>query len=405
MKIALVCNDTRGGVQPYLALGLGLKRAGHDVRAVAPSEFISMFAQNGIPMTPLSGGDEVAQMRAVGIEEKGTIATLRFMREHLPRRMTEWTIETLDACNGVDVMTGGVGGMVTGLSVADRLGVPFIPTHLQPVGVRTNAYPGLMLPWFPTWLGGAATQLSHVISDQVVLMPSRSAMMKARKKALGLSGRPRAAIGQPVLYGFSRYVLPAPTESVKGQHVTGYWNMPDQNWQPPEALDDFIAKANAIVSFGFGSMVGQKPEEITEIVKSAIHKLGISGIMITGSGMGAHMQTSDRLFCIKSVPHEWLFPRVHAVVHHGGAGTTGAALQAGVPAVVVPFTVDQPFWAQRVEALGVGGISIPRRKLTVERLVASLQKVLGDQRIQQAAHRLGEKMRTENGVANAVSFF
>ena len=139
MKIAIVCNDTRGGVQPYLALGLGLQRAGHGVSAVAPSEFISMFGQNGIPITPLSGGDEVARMRAVGMEEKGTLATLRFMREHLPRRIADWTLETLDACNGVDVITGGIGGMVTGLSVADRLGVPFIPTHLQPVGVRTTS--------------------------------------------------------------------------------------------------------------------------------------------------------------------------------------------------------------------------------------------------------------------------
>lgn len=405
MKIAIVCNDTRGGVQPYLALGIELQRAGHSVCAVAPSEFIPMFVQNGIPITPLSGGDEVAQMRAVGMEEKGTLATLRFMHQHLPRRIADWTIETLDACNGVDVITGGIGGMVTGLSVADRLGVPFIPTHLQPIGVRTSAYPGLLLPWFPTWLGGVATRFSHTLSDQAAWMPFRSAMMKARKKALGLSGKPRASNGQPVLYGFSRYVLPAPTESDAGQHVTGYWNMPARNWQPPVELDEFMARGNTIVSFGFGSMAGQKPEELTEIVKNAIYKLGIRGIMITGSGMLAKTQSSDQLFCINSVPHDWLFPRVHAVVHHGGAGTTGAALQAGVPSVIVPFAVDQPFWAQRVEALGVGGTSIPRRKLTVELLVASLQQVLGDHKIQLAAQRLGEKIRTETGVTNAVSFF
>jgi sterol 3beta-glucosyltransferase len=405
MKIAIVCNDTRGGVQPYLALGIGLKRAGHNVSAVAPSEFTSMFAQNGIPITPLSGGDEVARLRTVGIEEKGTLATLRFMREHLPRRIADWTLETLDACNGVDVVTGGIGGMVTGLSVADRLGVPFIPTHLQPVGVRTSAYPGVLLPWFPTWLGGAATTFSHTLSDQAAWMPFRSAMMKARKKALGLSGRPRAANGQPVLYGFSRYVLPAPTDSDVGQYVTGYWNMPARKWQPPVELEDFMAQSGTIVSFGFGSMAGQKPDELTEIVKTAIHRLGIRGIMITGSCMLADTQSSDQLYCINSIPHDWLFTRVHAVVHHGGAGTTGAVLQAGVPSVVVPFAVDQPFWAQRVEALRVAGKSIPRRKLTVDRLVASLQQVLGDNKIQQSAQRLGEKIRTENGVANAVNFF
>ena len=230
-------------------------------------------------------------------------------------------------------------------------------------------------------------------------------MMKARKQALGLSGKSRAAQGQLVLYGFSRYVLPAPTESDAGQHVTGYWNMPTRNWQPPKELDDFMAQGNTTVSFGFGSMAGQKPEELTEIVKTAIHRLGIRGIMITGSGMLANTQSSDQLYCINSIPHDWLFPHVHAVVHHGGAGTTGAALQAGVPSVIVPFAVDQPFWAARVKALGVGGESIPRRKLTVDNLFASLQQVLGDIKIQQAAQRLGEKIRTENGVANAVNFF
>ncbi len=405
MKIAIVCNDTLGGVQPYLALGIGLKRAGHHVLAVAPSEFITMFAQNGIPMTSLSGGDEVARMRAVGMEEKGTLATLRFMREHLPRRISDWTLETLDACNGVDVITGGIGGMVTGLSVADRLGVPFIPTHLQPVGVRTSAYPGVLLPWFPNWLGSAATVLTHHLSDQAAWMPFRTAMMKARSKTLGLGGKPRASNGQPALYGFSRYVLPAPNEANKNQHVTGYWNMPAQNWQPPAKLDDFMAHGGTIVSFGFGSMAGQKPEELTRIVITTIQKLGIRGILMTGAGMITNDMSSHDLYCAPSIPHDWLFSRVHAVVHHGGAGTTGAALQAGVPSVIVPFAVDQPFWAGRVEALGVGGKSIPRRKLTVELLVSSLQQVLEDIQIQQNAHRLGEKIRTENGVANAVSFF
>jgi UDP:flavonoid glycosyltransferase YjiC (YdhE family) len=105
---------------------------------------------------------------------------------------------------------------------------------------------------------------------------------------------------------------------------------------------------------------------------------------------------------IGSAPHTWLFPRMAAVVHHGGAGTTAAGLRAGVPSIVVPFFGDQPFWGQRVAALGVGPAPIPRQKLTADALAQAIQHATTDTTMQRKAAELGAKIRAEDGVAEAV---
>jgi UDP:flavonoid glycosyltransferase YjiC (YdhE family) len=108
------------------------------------------------------------------------------------------------------------------------------------------------------------------------------------------------------------------------------------------------------------------------------------------------------MLMIGPTSHDWLFPRVAAVVHHGGAGTTAAGLRAGVPSILVPFFGDQPFWGNRVHSLGVGPAPIPRSKLSVERLAQAIQEATTDTRMRQRAADLGVKIRAENGVANAV---
>jgi sterol 3beta-glucosyltransferase len=110
----------------------------------------------------------------------------------------------------------------------------------------------------------------------------------------------------------------------------------------------------------------------------------------------------DSVFMIDSVPHSWLFPRVAAVVHHGGAGTTAAGLASGVPSIVVPFHGDQPFWGQRVAELGAGPAPIPRKKMTVGRLAAAIDAVLTDTAMRGRAAELGARIRSEDGIARAV---
>jgi len=131
----------------------------------------------------------------------------------------------------------------------------------------------------------------------------------------------------------------------------------------------------------------------------------VRAVLVSGWGGLRATDAGDDAFFATSLPYEWLFPRVAAVVHHGGAGTTGTALRAGVPAVVVPFTMDQPFWGSRVEALGAGPAPIPRKRLTVERLAAALRVAVEDPGMRARAAALGAQLREEDGVARAVEQF
>jgi sterol 3beta-glucosyltransferase len=410
MRIALLCNDTRGGVQPYVALGLGLRAAGHDVRAVAPSDLAGMFSEVGIPVTALSGSIEAVLRGSGGVAERGMLATMRFAAQEMPRRLTDWTRTALSACDGVDVLTGGVGGMVIGLSVAEKLGRPFVPTHLQPISAPTDAYPGVLTPWLPHWLGPLARRLSHHVSEAVVWAPFKRAVGQVRNQVLGLQGTPKTQPNPTVLYGFSQHVVPMPaTPALSRQaqrHVTGYWVLPRAaQWAPHPALQAFLDRPGPVVSMGFGSMASHDPAALAQLVKAAAADAGVRVVLLSGWGGLADTANDDNCHNATDVPHDWLFPRMAAVVHHGGAGTTGAALMAGVPTVVVPFTMDQPFWAQRVAALGVGPQPIARRHLTRQRLATALVLAVSDAAMRQRALELGQLIRAEDGVARAVELF
>jgi sterol 3beta-glucosyltransferase len=405
MRIAIVSNDTRGGIQPYVALGLGLARAGHDVRMVAPSDYAPMLAEAGLPMAPLSGSVEAVLRGASGASELGTLASMRFVAKEMRTRIHDWTRETLEACDGVELVTGGVGGMVLGLSVAEKLGVPFLPSHVQPVSVPTAAYPGVLLPALPR-LGGLGHQLGHRLTELALWMPFKGGMTSARRAVLGLTGRPTAADGQPVLYGFSRHVVPMTDGGAPERHVTGYWFLPAAvDWRPSPDLEGFLAGDGPVVSIGFGSMSSDDPGAVTEMVVGAVRDAGVRAVLLSGWGGLENERDSDDVFVADTLPHDWLFPQMAAVVHHGGAGTTGAALAAGVPSIVIPFAVDQPFWGSRVATLGVGPTPIPRKRLTREGLTAALRTAVTDAGMRSKAAALGERIRAEDGVAEAVRQF
>lgn len=398
----MVCNDTRGGVQPYVALALGLKRAGHEVQAVAPADLAAMFTSVGIGCASLSGSLDATLQQNRGAAEGGTMAAMRLAARELPKHIATWTQETLEACASADVITGGVGGMVTARAVAEKLRVPFITTHLQPVDVPTSDYPGPMFGGTPWWLGRAGRYASHWASSIAIWMPFKSAMQKARREVLGLSESAGKPSSQPVLFGFSPKLV---NVQRAGHHVTGYWFLPaHESFQPSAELQGFLQKGGDVVSIGFGSMASNSPEHLLGLVSEAAALAEVRAVVLTGSS-GISSSNNSRLHCVKALPHDWLFERVAAAVHHGGAGTTGAVLRSGVPGVIVPFAVDQPFWGSRAHALGVSPKPIPRRKLTTSNLAAALRQAMDDQQMRAKAAEIGTMVRAEDGVANAVAYF
>lgn len=141
---------------------------------------------------------------------------------------------------------------------------------------------------------------------------------------------------------------------------------------------------------------------MVDLILSALAEAGQRGIILSGWAGLQRADVPDTMFMLDSAPFSWLFSRVAAVVHHGGAGTTSAGLRAGVPSLVIPFFGDQPFWGQRVAALGAGPDPIPRKKLTAGRLAQAIRRMVSDRGMHERAARVGERIRAEDGVARAV---
>lgn len=406
MRIAVLAIDTRGGVQPYLALSLGLARAGHEVRFVAPAGFAALVAATGLDFRPLSGDIEAVVRAAAQATERGALESIRYTREMSMKQMGVWLAEAYAATEGVDVITGGLGGMSVGEAAAEKHGVPFVQTHLQPVGQPTDEFPGVLLPGMPAWLGGVGRSLSHRLTELGIALPNGAALRRARVEVLGLPPRPAAPRPDlPVLYGISRHVIPKPRDWSDHRHMVGYWTLPaDPAWAPPPALARFLEAGPKPVCIGFGSMASEDPAALSALVLEAVRRAEVRAILLSGWGALAGA-TRDDVLTLPEAPHDWLLPRMAGVVHHGGAGTTGAGFRAGVPALVVPFTMDQPFWGARVHALGAGPRPIPRKKLNVEALAAGLRELATNEAMRARAAELGALVRAEDGVGAAVAHF
>ena len=173
----------------------------------------------------------------------------------------------------------------------------------------------------------------------------------------------------PVLYAYSPTLLPPPDWPSRF-HVTGAWFLdPPPDWQPPPDLVAFLEGGPPPVYVGFGSMTSADPDATLALVLDALSRAGQRGVLLHGwAGLGTGRELPDTVFALDDVPHSWLFPRMAALVHHGGAGTTVAGLRAGIPSVVTPLTADQPSWGRIVHRLGAGPRPIPFRRLTATRL-------------------------------------
>ncbi len=412
MHIAIIALGSRGDVQPYIALGKGLKEAGHTVRLVIQHDFEVLTKSHGLEFWLVRGssqeGMEGKEWRE--LSEKGNlIAITRYLLKEAQRAYIEFMEDGLTACQGMDLLITGSVGFHIAISIAEKLNLRLIQGHVMPV-TPTRIFPSAFLPPNMPNLGGTFNLMSSRLFLQMAWLGVRPVCNQARKKALDL---PPTSFAEPIhsnrskdfprLYGFSPSVIPAPADWSAENHVTGYWFLDStDDWTPPAALLNFLQDGPPPIYIGFGSMSSRNPQETADLVIEAIKKTKQRALLYSGWG-GLHKENlPDSVLMIDSTPHDWLLPRVAAVVHHGGAGTTAAGLRAGVPSIVIPFLIDQPFWGKRVHDLGVGPAPIPRRKLTVDRLTQAIQVAVTDKDMRHRAANLGEKIQAEDGIANAV---
>lgn len=435
--VVMLASGTRGDVQPFLALALGLRRAGIPVVIAAAPRFrflvegrdIGFAALDGNPSDLMAGGAEAmaagpgaaaagsevaaAGHRAMaaslsGGAARGIASTARFLRIAQPeyRRMLE---SAAAACRPARAILAGLSS-TWGLSIAEALGIPCVHCMLQPFG-RTRAFPSALLPLRPS-LGSWYNALSYRVIEQAMWLPWRRTTNAWRRKTLGLSSLPSAgpwrklyAFGYHCLYGFSPVVLPAPTDWPPAHIVTGYWFLEEMpGWSPRPALERFLSSGDPPLFIGFGSTGMSHGGKTIRVIERALELSGMRAVVSPGGQEGRlmHAESSPRTFFEEDVPHAWLFPRVTAVMHHGGAGTTAEGLRAGVPSIIFPGASDQYFWGERISRLGAGPPPIARGGLTPGTLARLFVLAATDRRMRERARLIGEKIRDENGVARAV---
>lgn len=409
MKITLATVGTLGDVQPYVALGRGLQGAGHMVKIAASSCFEDLIRGAGLSFAPVSVSPDQALQQDVAAIGSNPLRLQRWIKANFDPLAHQYVGEIKEACQGADALLFAALAIASA-DVAEALHIPCLAVYLQPV-TPTQAFPSPSIPGIPAWLPlrGLANRLSFRLSNQSFFSLLKPTLDACRKDVLGLPPRPWKhyttldTSRTPIVYGYSPYVLPKPPDWGDWLHVTGNWFLDSPaGWQPPGELADFLAAGSPPVYFGFGSMVDQEAQKVTDLVLEALLRTGQRGILLGGWSHLGGGRLPANVLRIEDVPHGWLFPRMACVVHHGGSGTTAAGLRAGTPSVIVPLFADQPFWGQRIHALGVGPAPIPRKALPARRLTRAIANATQDTTIRQHASALGEKIRGEDGVARAV---
>ncbi|WP_375511665.1 glycosyltransferase [uncultured Nostoc sp.] len=413
MRITILTIGTRGDVQPFVALGLGLQQAGHTVQLAAPAMFESFIRSYGLNFASLCYDPHKFMAREQGQAHlksgQNPIAISIEWTKRFRPLIERFLAESWSICQGTEAIICSVWHF-GGVHIAEKLGVPCYLADAHPLS-PTREFPIFISPQ-GLRLGGIYNQLTYTLVEEIFWQLIRPAINQWRVHTLGLPTLPRfggAALSRnrlPILCHYSPSVIPKPADWSDLNHITGYWFIDiSSDWQPPVDLVDFLANGPPPVYVGFGSMFSDDPQALASLVVKALALSGQRGILLTGWGGLSNADLPDSIFKIDSIPHDWLFPQVAAIVHHGGAGTTGAGLRSGVPSILVPFFADQPSWGHRVAHLGVGPAPIPLKELSAERLAAAIQSAISDETMKARARALGLQIQAEDGVAKAVEVF
>lgn len=405
MRVAIQTLGSRGDVQPYLALALGLIARGHEAQLAAPEQFSNMAGAHDVPFATLPGEFlaliDSPEGKAAIAGGNGFSAGIKLLKQVRPlmRRLLDraWAVVRAFA---PDLILHHPKSLASP-HMAEKLGVPAILASPLPGFTPTAAFPTPLLPFESL---GLLNRVSHRLAIHGGAVLFGKTIRAWRREALGLPSRAATrAHAAGTLYAYSPSIVPVPPDWGDDVLVSGYWPLDGGDWRPPCALAQFLAAGEPPIYVGFGSMPGLDPERLSAMVVEALAKVGCRGLLATGGGALAAGETASHVHVIDEAPHDRLFSHVAAAFHHGGAGTTAASLRAGLPTIICPFFGDQPFWGRRIAALRVGPPPLDLKALSVDTLVGAFAAV-AEEGMRRRAAALGQSIRSENGVANAIDF-
>lgn len=405
MNITILTFGSRGDVQPFLPLSLGLMSRGHNVTLAAPARFKSLVEEHGITFFPLAGDPEELSRR---LNDAGYnfFKLINKLMSHAVDIGAEMVRQTDEACRDADLIIHTFAHAVGAHTLAREKNIPDIHIQTFPMFTPTGDYPNISLPNLGVRF---LNRLTHIASLKITELTSSLGFEQVRRRA-GLPKRrlyspfkdspPR--LRTPILCAWSPSLIPPSSDWSPRVHVTGYYFFPyDDSYVPPNELKEFLEAGKPPVCVSFGSMVNKNAEKVDEIIRESLKRTNNRGIILSGWGSTHRESTSDLLY-LESAPHDWLLPKCKMLVHHGGAGTTSAALRAGIPQIVVSFMADQPFWGSRVHALGVAPKPMRVSQLATEKMVSAMIQVDLKAALERA-QATGQSIRGEDGIGVAIA--
>ena len=397
MKIALATVGTTGDVVPFVALARGLTMAGHEVTAVSWELHRSAFdgaATSFLPAGPPTSREEIAETASRAAAAGSPLAQVAVLRDFHLRDAADHYRRLREVLPGNDlVVLHGIHTLAEA-AVSDA-GQAWASAVFDPVLLPTATAPPAGMPSL-----GPLNRVEWWILDRMLRRqdkPLRAALESAGSRAAREVTMFRARSPWLHLVGCSPRIAPPPADLASNTHFTGAWIDPAPPASLPQALDQFLAAGPRPVVVTFGSMAAPDPAALASAVVSGAHDAGHRVVL---QGVPA-MLDGDDVLSVATVDHRALFPRAAAVIHHGGAGTTHAAVAAGVPSVVIPHVGDQPFWAMRLHQLGVAPSPLDIKAVTVDAVRERVAQATAEP-MREAAGRLGKAVAAEDGLRAAI---
>jgi sterol 3beta-glucosyltransferase len=401
--ITILCSGSRGDYQPYIALALEIAKLGQAVRMAGGKSFSEFVRAYGIDYYPISADYQSVDLDPQMLKQAKSADNLLKMFvsfNKLKRFVIQMTGEMYAACQGSDLIVYHP-GCVIGYFAAENMGIPSIlaapfPMHKTKEFASVIAYGRHKLP----------NRFSYTLLQNMLWLASKSStttFLKQLSNRLPKNfGCPFERVDQrhPAIISCSDFVFHRPSDWNENIYQKGFWFLDEpMEYLPSQELEAFLKHEDKPVYFGFGSVFDpDEKQRFITIIEQALKTCGRRGVV---SGMGELNQLQPNILSVGSIPHSWLFKRVSAVCHHGGAGTSASGFRAGVPSIIIPFSNDQFAWACRSFDLGVGAKPLNRKKLSAKDLADAIDYVLSD-RIEANARALSLKMMTEDGAGDCA---
>lgn len=405
--ITILCAGSRGDFQPYIALAQQLKKLDKEVRIAGPDNFASFIESYGIKFYPINVDMTKLDIDPKLLEDAGSsdnplkmLLTFNKMKNY----GLHTNIAYFNACKDSELIIYHPGCTV-GYFAGQELGIPAVLASPFPMH-KTKEYLSVVMygKSKPTALN---KKLSYKLIQGMLWMAGKNSVKTFWKNEFGRLpegyGAPyeyHNSCEQPAFVSCSNSIFERPTDWNPHIHQKGYWFVEEEDtYTPDQSLLDFLDAGEKPIYIGFGSMsMMKKHDKLADIIIEGIKKSGKRAII---SGFGKPSNLPDTIYALDSIPHTWLFKRVAAVCHHGGAGTSAAGFSAGVPSIIIPFSNDQFAWAHRSYDLGIGVEPIYLKDLNADKLCEAILESENDKIIEKAKE-ISVKINKENGARDCA---